>query len=225
MIINPKKGKVSSMFCQACGNQMPDGTKFCPKCGTAQNGGQVVQAQTTVDERETLLKMINNSTDVIKAIVEAEKKTLVSKKELDKYTKASSNTSLIVVAVIMVVLMIATGSFVAPLILGSPFLAGGIVLKIVNTKKKNECQKVYDEDIDTLERLMSDEKLSWLPFDYRDSFSMGHIITYLQNMRARNIQEAINLLETELHQARVEALSASAAAYAKDAASAARSNW
>lgn len=204
------------MFCQSCGSEIAEGTNFCPKCGATQNNGQVVQAQTNVDERAVLMQNIINSSEVINAIATAENKASESKKKLDEYTQASGNNSFIILGVLMVVFLLG-GMFWGGLMVLSPFWLGAIVFKIVNTKKKNKFAKIYNEDIDTLERLMNDASLSWLPYDYRDSFSMGHIITYLKNMRARNIQEAINLLETEMHQARMEYLSANAAIVVKNA--------
>lgn len=56
--------------------------------------------------------------------------------------------------------------------------------------------------------LCADPAISWLPPNYRNSVYARKIIEYLTNMRAKTLQEALNLLETEKHQATMEAIAA-----------------
>ena len=56
--------------------------------------------------------------------------------------------------------------------------------------------------------LSSDPLMSWLPSDYRNSSDAFKVIEYLSNMRAKTLQEALNLLETEKHQATLETIAA-----------------
>ncbi len=222
------------MFCQACGNEIAEGARFCSKCGATQDGGQVVRAQAPVDERAVLIQNITDSSEVINAIAETENKITQSKEEMERHKKGTGFGGIL--AAVLVGLWL---SSMFSLMIGAAFNNSGVVgfiafivafvgiVAFAVRRRKNHVQKlaeftqIYNESVQTLETLRQDASLSWLPYDYRDSFSMGHIVTYLQNMRARNIQEAINLLETEMHQARVEFLSASAASAAQDAAASA----
>ncbi len=46
------------MFCQKCGAEMPDGTKFCPSCGTPTGGSQVAKPQKKQKKRHPVLGAI-----------------------------------------------------------------------------------------------------------------------------------------------------------------------
>ncbi|MBQ8107903.1 MAG: hypothetical protein IJ129_04065, partial [Ruminococcus sp.] len=59
-------------------------------------------------------------------------------------------------------------------------------------------------------------------YDYRDATSFAMILSYLENMRANTLRDAINLLETEKHQARVELMTALSMQSAEDAATSAK---
>ncbi|MDE6088393.1 MAG: hypothetical protein K2G25_08415 [Oscillospiraceae bacterium] len=72
-------------------------------------------------------------------------------------------------------------------------------------KKLELLKNNYEQELETLK---NDSTLSWLPYDYRDSISYAYLFSYLNNMRANNLGEAINLYETEKHQARLETISA-----------------
>ena len=76
-----------------------------------------------------------------------------------------------------------------------------IVMRIMSTKTYDKKLNKLNEELVTAK---NNPSLCWLPMAYRDSFSFKNIATYVQNMRANTLQEAINLLETEKHQARLE---------------------
>lgn len=90
--------------------------------------------------------------------------------------------------------VIAFSMFILPILLP-------IVMRIMSTKN-------YDKKLNKLNEELVNAKnnpsLYWLPMAYRDSFSFKNIVSYIENMRANTLQEAINLLETEKHQARLE---------------------
>lgn len=72
--------------------------------------------------------------------------------------------------------------------------------------------KKLDEEIAEYETLLAETKtnelLEWLPLTYRDYTSYSYISSYIQNMRANNLQEALNLFETEIHRAKLEYIAA-----------------
>ncbi len=77
------------------------------------------------------------------------------------------------------------------------------VLAIVNHNKRKARMPVIVEEHAAL---CADPAISWLPPDYRNASLARKIIEYLYNMRAKTLQEAINLLESEKHQATMETL-------------------
>ena len=83
-----------------------------------------------------------------------------------------------------------------------------VVIPLLCKKKVNSLQVQIDKECETLANMKNDSTLNWLPFNYRDSFSYKYIAQYIHNGRAYNLKEAINLLETEQHQARMELLAA-----------------
>lgn len=79
------------------------------------------------------------------------------------------------------------------------------VMSILNhNKRKARIPVVINEH----SKLCSDPLMSWLPHDYRNSTYAFKIIEYLSNMRAKTLQEALNILETEKHQAAMETIAA-----------------
>lgn len=109
--------------------------------------------------------------------------------------------------------------------LASLFMLAGIafgVWRMIGKKKEAAALTQEKETLEsTLVSLKNDPTLSWLPYDYRDSTSFTYLYSYLTNMRANNLTEAINLYETEKHQARLELISAVTAQAASDAAASA----
>ena len=88
-----------------------------------------------------------------------------------------------------------------------------------NIKNAENRIAVLNTEIQTLK---SDKTLEWLPNQYRDPFAFANMFSYMLNMRASNLKEAINLYEMELHQARLEQLSVMALQNASSAATSAR---
>ena len=93
---------------------------------------------------------------------------------------------------------------------------------MISKKKEAAALEAEKQTLEnTLLSLKNDPVLLWLPYDYRDSTSFTYLYTYLTNLRANSLKEAINLYETEKHQERLELISAVTAQAASDAASSA----
>lgn len=53
-----QKERGISMYCNNCGKQIADGTKFCPECGVSQDGAAATQ--------QPVINVVNNNTNVNK---------------------------------------------------------------------------------------------------------------------------------------------------------------
>ncbi len=152
-------------------------------------------------EKEMLIAAMTSSHGVMQEIEAKEDEYLKLKEKLDKASR-----------VLYVVLIIILGFFVGmstsrivgeflSIVLCAATIAVLLMLRSTSINGiKKKMQKVANE----LGQLKSDSTLNWLPMDYRHSLAYNAITSYVINMRANTLQEAINLFETELHQARVE---------------------
>lgn len=209
------------MFCVNCGKQINDGTSFCPECGFSQNGNSptvnasytsyTVYTVSETDERNVLLEYMNGSLDVMTSIKNQELLVEDYETKVEKFEKKSKKRCIIPFVVALFIIALLFESFQIE-ILQNTFLIIGVVLGILyvlsNRKKVKQFKSKISECEETLENLKKDNSLAWLPYDYRDFTSFAYIFQYIQNSRANSLKEAINLYETEKHQARLEAISA-----------------
>lgn len=93
-------------------------------------------------------------------------------------------------------------------IIGTVISLALTALCVISIKKHNKRKARMPVVLNEHSRLCGDPLMSWLPNDYRNSSYAFKIIEYLSNMRAKTLQEALNLLETEKHQATMEAIAA-----------------
>lgn len=93
-------------------------------------------------------------------------------------------------------------------IIGTLISLGVAALCFMSIKNHNKRKARIPVVLNKHDELCSDPLMSWLPNDYRNSSDAFKIIEYLSNMRAKTLQEALNLLETEKHQATMEAIAA-----------------
>lgn len=229
------------MFCQNCGNELADGAAFCPSCGTAQNNAAVslskgvaaaAGAANVADERKQVLAVMDNSFSVMTSIKQKENE-IEEMEALIEEGEYKARKRYIVLAIFLGSLVPVT---LAPIFraIGGESIGGllamaawiGVVVLFIMRRKKylkqvEESTKNKQSYETTLQSLKNDQALSWLPYDYRDSTSFTYLYTYLTNMRANSLKEAINLYETEKHQARLELISAVTAQAASDAAASA----
>ncbi len=74
-------------------------------------------------------------------------------------------------------------------------------MSVINHRKRKARMPVV---VEKHAALCADPAISWLPPDYRNSSFARKIIEYLYNMRAKTLQEALNLFETEKHRETME---------------------
>ncbi len=207
---------------------MAEGTFVCPKCGAEQAqvaaGAKRGAAVALADERETILGFMNNSFTVMSAIKEKENIIAGLDEGIDKARKRSRIRYVVLCTFIglCIAFVLANNE-----VLQWPAFLACIAIGVLNMlfQKKKAAGLTADRSkyVNELETLKSDAVLSWLPYDYRDSTSFAYLFSYMNNMRASTLKEAINLYETEKHQARLELISALTAQSAADAAASASS--
>ena len=208
------------MYCIKCGAAIDDNAAVCKSCGAAQEtvpavGGGAAGA-VKQQEREMLLGQMNGSFQVMTAMKSAEDGLEEMEEQLTQLEAKASNSSrnkLIILGFFLTAFM---G-------LGLILIVYAFIRQNKNKQKAAEYKQQVQAKQRELETLRNDAVLTWLPYNYRNSTAFAMMYGYLNNMRANNLTEAINLLETEMHQARVELLSTISAQAPMDAADSARS--
>ncbi len=189
-------------------------TNTAPAMGYMNNG----------QERQMLISQMSANGQIMNAIEGHENAIEAAEEKVEKLEKKASTKRAVIISLLS--LIIASAVSGSSGILCFIFLAAGIAFAIVNKmkaqKELNAERAALESNRQQLETLKNDVSLAWLPYDYRDSVSFRYMYGYLQNMRANNLQEAINLLELEKHQAVVETLTAISAQNAETAAAAAK---
>ncbi|MDE6665865.1 MAG: zinc ribbon domain-containing protein [Ruminococcus sp.] len=213
------------MFCKKCGSQLADGTVFCSNCGMRQDDNAVAIQQGAVSEKEVVLSEMNNSFAVMTAIKEKEFAIAEHTESIEKEYEKSKKRYVVLIWFIGIILssaFSAFGNFVSVLTI----IAFGVIGVFYRKKHKKKSETLLSEKSNyeqELEILKNDAVLYWLPYDYRDSESFAYLFSYINNMRASSLKEAINLYETEKHHTRLELISAITAQSAANAADAANS--
>lgn len=157
--------------------------------------------ENTATEKEILIAAMTASHGIMQQVEEKEQEYLKLKETLDK---ASRMLYVVLIIILGVVVGMSTSKAVGDamsIVLCAAVIAALLVLR---SKSINGIKRKMQKTSDDLTQLKSDPVLNWLPMDYRHSIAYNAIISYIINMRANTLQEAINLFETELHQARVE---------------------
>ena len=208
------------MYCKKCGAAIDDNAAVCKSCGASQEtvpavgGGAAVAVKQ--QEREMLLGQMNGSFQVMTAMKSADDGLEEMEEQLTQLEAKASNSSrnkLIILGFFLTAFM---G-------LGLILIVYAFIRQNKNKQKAAEYKQQVQAKPRELETLKNDAVLTWLPYNYRNSTAFAMMYGYLNNMRANNLTEAINLLETEMHQARVELLSTISAQASMDAADSARS--
>ena len=212
------------MNCTNCGNPLPEGVAFCPKCGTKAETGITMVDGGTVANQQLRITPINEDTvsaigrllDPLKRIADLNIEIAELQERNKKYQRQKKQAPLYIIGGLLVgffvvgtmlgiFVKIVTGSeglSSAAVILGC--IAGGFVgLKIVNGIK-NTIRKVEGEIEDCLERIndvckeINEEDIALLPPDYRFYNAADFFYHAFTNQRAVTMQQAVNLYEDEI---------------------------
>ena len=160
-----------------------------------------------MNERETLIQNISAALPIAQqmSLIEEE----VGKLHEEREKKKKIGVGLIILLIIAVLCVLY--GFVV--IVATKHLDGlfNVVLGVIpfvavykRLQRAKECLIKIEELKEKYQGMQNDSNLSWLPMDYRSSFCISEIATYVQNGRADTLKEAINLFETEQHNQRLE---------------------
>lgn len=150
-----------------------------------------------MDEKEILLGNISNSTKIMEQIQQWETELLLA---TQKQTNVKKLRWFVLASIICVFIVGIGGSAAAAVFSLAPFA----ILIFARITVSSSCKIRINKANKQLEILRNDPVLFWLPPLYRHSNAFNYIAEYVVNMRANTLQEALNLYETEQHQARVE---------------------
>jgi len=207
------------MFCRFCGNEINDDAQFCPKCGNAKDGSQITVKSSAApafsgrSDRETLITQMDSSFEVMTAMKRAEDAIEQLDEQMEPVRAKAANGRRNLIAASGILLWFVGIVLTIPL---------AIALQKKHQAELAELEQQQQAKQNEIETLKNDASLAWLPYDYRDPTYFAMMYGYVKNMRANSLSEAINLLETEMHQARVELMSSVAAQASMDAASSAK---
>ena len=172
-----------------------------------------------------LIELADNSLKVMDLIAKRQIKLNEEKTKFDKTNKKYKRNIILAVIFFIYLLCVISGLLSA---IQKKTLSGseGTVISLVLcgiealliiyavrlSKKKNKLVKENEENNKSIKQeiyeLQCDKSLDWLPVNYREPIPFDCIYRYLLDKRANNLQEALNLFETELHQARMEQIAA-----------------
>ncbi len=157
-----------------------------------------------MNEREQLIKNIADSSEIMQLIDRQEDICINTQKEIDK-KKKECRIRILVLLFFLFICMSDVFAKILPMVFAMVITFGmPIGIWIYLKSRVKVCQDRLKNEQNNLLKSKLNEILQWLPMDYRDSFSYKSIAQYVDNMRANTLQEAINLLETEQHQERME---------------------
>lgn len=176
-----------------------------------------------MNEREQLVNAISGCAGLLPKMEELEDKIETTEAKIEKNRPKAGLTALAVIGVLLFFAGVSSShesdKILIPLGL---FIVGIYVFALIYTKKKKQKLAAANEEYS---KLLSDPSLAWMPADYRSSGCIAKVAEYIRNNRADTLKECINLLETEMHQNRVENAALVSALYAKEASEAARFKW
>lgn len=160
-----------------------------------------------MNEREQLLSNIDNGSETMVAISDKEVECLTLEKKIEKL-KPLCGLKGIFAYVLFAFAFCAIAIPTQPTLSFFVLIGFSILCVAIAKNKQKSLYKQIDKINEEIAVLQNDSSLSWLPVKYRRTIPYNHIAEYVADMRANNLQEALNLYEAELHQARLEVYAA-----------------
>lgn len=165
-----------------------------------------------MDEKEILISHLENSVNITRELQTLEEQVDDIESRIDakeRFWKGMKTLAVIgnIIGFISVVSLfvdkLTVGMIIVTIICFVPaFFYGRHKSALKKMRKETEeLQKKYSE-------LQNDSALSWLMNKYRTSECIFKIAEYVKSGRADSLKEALNLLETEMHNERMESAAA-----------------
>ncbi len=178
-----------------------------------------------MNEREELLQKFAAAEPMISELGQTEVAAMTALQESEKALKMSKGFWLLLyflagfygfgIPLGMIAELLDSAFLLLVMVVG--MIGGGIFavkyLRSMQKKKADEAQQRCDTAKQRHLQLRSSAELSFIPPDYRYSFCIQKIRSYLANSRAMTMQEAVNLYENEAHQERMEQAASIGAMY------------
>lgn len=153
-----------------------------------------------MNEKEQLLQSINAAAPVVGQMYKLETEITALEAEVEKKSHYGCGTVLILgLGLLFGMIGLGTGTLIL-----IAFMAACIFFLVNRIRRVIVCKSTIAQSQQKLSLLRQDNSLSWLPEIYRTSSCIAAINSYLSDGRADSLKEALNLLETEMHQQRLE---------------------
>ena len=233
-VIKPRSLKLVDLSCPKCGAALqvnPDLQKYiCAYCGSEllvqdeinksriTNGRELgfqqeCGRQDAIDSsRESLLRILSEVREPLGSSIRLYDELTAAKKKYNALKPMEERSAIIVGTVIAIVIGI---MFISQM--GAPgiiFLILALVISPLSfwlesrsTKSKKErlaitCDSLEKQYVSALDQMKG--KIDVIPPDYRYPAAVESFYKYVNNRRADNIREAMNLYEEEMHRLRIE---------------------
>ena len=207
------------MFCQNCGKEVSEETKFCPFCGNAVNQISSKNEDSKVVNLSKKLNIYYEYFSKLSDIYNLYKIGNTLTNNLDWQKKVKSNLIagwiffiLGIVGFIFTLIPTIESEGILLLVLWELFIVEIVsfivgLVSIIKFSKHKSTLKFYTENLPIFIQKISDhyQKLGncILPIEYTDPNIISQLISLLDSKRADNLKEAINLFEDECHKAEV----------------------
>ena len=152
-------------------------------------------------ERELFIQNLTAISGIMRAIEEKENEVERTAKKCDEISSVLAALGIMCIGFVLGIL---AGYALHPLMFWVVCPATIAIYFILRSIKLGNAKKQHQQAAAQLEALKNEPAILWLPYNYRTSFAYAYLVSYVTDMRANNLQEAINLFETEMHQFRLE---------------------
>lgn len=192
--------------------------KYCPYCGKPAENHMESDSDTNAsiksEEIDTIFANLDVALPIYCTIADIQSKIATLNKEKANFSHISGIT-LFFGAMLYVILLIITGivfSFIdESASIESLFFMPAVVIIIGYVMYVNKNQKKVQEKIDELEKQLDAyvannrcEELFYLPEKYRYYMAASYIKECLESGRAKDLSEALNLYEEQMHRWKME---------------------
>lgn len=213
------------MYCSKCGNQIAEDTNFCPNCGNTVGKSIKEMQENNNSEKEEILRNLNVALPIYQTIATVNAEIMQLRQDAQQMKKKANkdvNTAIIVGCVGGLFLFTMFSSSIKMSSMGRLInnilvlaMIAGIIVFGIHLANKGKNKTEHDTDIEKLadnkERILDNyikendtPELYYLPEKYRYYSAAHYIKECIENKRAHNLTDAINLYEEQLHRWQME---------------------